>query len=465
MTATKLTCTLAIASMVASAALGQAVPTTSLQQPEAFGQTGAVAAVPTPGILQPGQTAAAPAVAPLSDLLQPDPFFAPPKYASYYDETLGDETSDAVAEAHDGSDSDYGDECCDDGCGWDCGGWIQQGITFNGYDPQDGFNGPVVMNDQANEYQMNQLWLYTERLVDNGGCGWDYGGRVDVVYGTDARFMVMEDGLEENWGQDGFYQLALLRFYGDIAYDDWTLRAGRWDVPVGYEPYEGTESFFYSRSYNFLAQPGTMLAMMLTRHLNDQLSVSAGMHRGTDQFDDTDGKNALDFVGGGSWESCDGETWLDAYVIAEEKGIGNDTLHYSVYGGTMLSERLEYVCEWYYGHTDDVLGQGEWYGLNNHLMREINDCWSYGTRFEWFRDDDGFRIFGVGTGNAAEGPFVGDFFEVTFAVNYTPTENFALRPEVRWDWYDADFGGGPQPFDDGTRSNQFIASLDAIWTF
>ena len=129
------TCTLAIASMVGSAALGQAVPTSGLQQPEAFAQPGAVATVATPGILQPDQTAPAPAVAPLSDLLQPDPFFVPPKYASYYDEALSDETSDAVADAHGDSDCDHEEECCDDGCGWACGGWIQQGITFNGYDP------------------------------------------------------------------------------------------------------------------------------------------------------------------------------------------------------------------------------------------------------------------------------------------------------------------------------------------
>jgi hypothetical protein len=54
---------------------------------------------------------------------------------------------------------------------------------------------------------------------------------------------------------------------------------------------------------------------------------------------------------------------------------------------------------------------------------------------------------------------------VTFAVNYTPAENFAIRPEVRWDWYDPDAGGGPQPFDDGTRSNQFIASIDVIYAW
>jgi hypothetical protein len=132
--------------------------------------------------------------------------------------------------------------------------------------------------------------------------------------------------------------------------------------------------------------------------------------------------------------------------------------------GTMLTECWEYVCEWYYGQSDDATAQAEWYGLNQHLMREVNDCWSYGMRFEWFRDDDGFRVIGPDPRNSAVGPFVGDFYELTFAVNYTPRDNFALRPEVRWDWYKSD-DGGPEPFDDGTRSNQFIASIDAIWTF
>ena len=98
-------------------------------------------------------------------------------------------------------------------------------------------------------------------------------------------------------------------------------------------------------------------------------------------------------------------------------------------------------------------------------MKEINECWSYGFRFEWFRDDDGFIITGFPRGNSAQGPFDGNFYEATFAVNYQPCENFVLRPECRWDWYDASVLGGPQPFDDGTRSNQFIVSLDAIWAF
>jgi hypothetical protein len=322
-----------------------------------------------------------------------------------------------------------------------------------------------VTNDRANEYQMNQLWLYLHREADTGGYGWDYGGYVGVVYGTDAEFFQMHDGLEERWGQNArFYQLAIPFFYLDVAYNDWTLTAGRFSAPVGFEPIAAVENFFYSRSYNWFAQPNTLFGMMLTRQMTDTLSLSAGIHRGSDQFDDTDGKNALNFVGGGSWVSLDERSWLDVYVIAEEKGPRDSTLHYSVVGGTPLTSTWDWAIEWYYGETR-VDGPAQWYGINQHFTRELNDCWSYGFRFEWFRDDDGFAIFGFRDGNTAEGPFVGNFYELTFALNYTPRENFALRPEIRWDWYSADRPGGPLPFNDGTRSRQFLFSLDMIYTF
>jgi hypothetical protein len=423
--------------------------------------------------------------APSPTVVQPN-LVAPPKskFASYYDEPVAagieeeeegyrpgdyghDDEEDDEEEEEDDDYFDDEDECDDANtvCGFELGGWIEQGFTFNGYDPRDGRNGTVVLNDFANQWQMNQLWLYANRDVDNGGCGWDWGGRFDVLFGTDAELFQMQDGLEESWDQNGQYQVALLRFYYDIAYNDWTLRAGKWDSLVGYEPYDATESFFYSRSYNFYAQPGSLLGLLLTRHLSEQFWVSAGLHRGDNQFDDTDGKNAVDFIGGFSWRSVDEETWLDAYLQAEEQGIGNDTLHYSLVGGTMLTESWEYVGEWYWGQTDEFAVQAQWYGFNQHLMKEINDRWSYGFRFEWFRDDDGFIITGFPRGNSAQGPFDGNFYEATFAVNYTPCENFALRPECRWDWYDSSVVGGPQPFDDGTRSNQFIVSLDAVWAF
>ncbi len=453
----------AVTSVASSAAFGQSG---GLQQPESFNPVATESSVAL-AVQQPAAYAVEPAITAADVTLQ-----QPESFASYrYDEP--DKAADSVAEEYTGHDrmggngSDYSDSCDEPNCicGFDFGGWIEQGVTFNSHSPSDRYNGPVGLNDRSNDYQMNQFWLYAEREVDNGGCGWDWGARADAVYGTDTYFFQMNDGLEASWGQDEtFYQVALLRFYVDVAYDDWTLRTGRFDCPVGYEAYEATESFFYSRSYNFMAQPGSMLASVLTRHLNDNWSVSGGMQRGTDQFDDTDGKNALDGVGGVSYLSDDEASFFDAYLIAQEVGPGpNKQYHYSVVGGTPINCNWDYVTEWYWGNSRGE-DEGEWYGLQNQFIRTINDCWSYGFRAEWFRDDDGIRVFGQRPGNPAVGPFNGDFYELTFAVNYTPCENFALRPELRWDWYDAS-NGGPQPFADGTRDNQFLASIDAIYAF
>ena len=100
----------------------------------------------------------------------------------------------------------------------------------------DRFNGPVTFNDRNLEGQLNQLWLYLERQIDPDACNVDIGGRIDVMYGTDAMFIQASDGLEEHWNQtDRFYQAALPQFYIDGGWDGWTVRAGRFFTPLGYE--------------------------------------------------------------------------------------------------------------------------------------------------------------------------------------------------------------------------------------
>ena len=61
-------------------------------------------------------------------------------------------------------------------------------MTFNSLSPTNRWNGPVFTNDRSNEYEMNQLWLGWERAVKTDGCGWDIGGRIDLMYGSDWRY-------------------------------------------------------------------------------------------------------------------------------------------------------------------------------------------------------------------------------------------------------------------------------------
>ena len=64
--------------------------------------------------------------------------------------------------------------------GINVGGWIEQGITYDAWNPVDRFNGPMCINDRSGEYQLNQAWLYFVRPTKTDGCGFDIGGRIDA---------------------------------------------------------------------------------------------------------------------------------------------------------------------------------------------------------------------------------------------------------------------------------------------
>ena len=84
-------------------------------------------------------------------------------------------------------------------------------------------------------------------------------------------------------------------------------------------------------------------------------------------------------------------------------------------------------------------------------------------RFEWFRDEDGTRVGLNRPSNPNNVPFVGNFYSLSAGVNWTPTNNLTVRPEIRADWFD---GSQPvQPFDDGTDSSQLMLGIDAILKF
>jgi hypothetical protein len=78
-------------------------------------------------------------------------------------------------------------------------------------------------------------------------------------------------------------------------------------------------------------------------------------------------------------------------------------------------------------------------------------------RSEWFDDINGAAVMPT--------PGPGVYHDITLGLNYKPRERLIIRPEIRWDWYEADTGVGPGPFGNGTRRSQFMAAVDAIVTF
>ena len=369
-------------------------------------------------------------------------------------------------------------------------GWLEQGISFNGDSPKDRFNGPVACNDLNNEYQMNQFWLSLERPVNTGGCGFDIGGRVDTLFGTDWRFGI-NNGLENkiNGFHGQTYGTVIPQAYLEVGYNDLTVKAGHMAAILDYEVVPSPANPFYSHSYSYgYCVPQLVTGVLADYKLTDQFSVQAGFHRGWSQFEDNNDK--IDFMGGFRWhDPCAGTTI--AYAVSngpQDPVVPTDTVGqrnrfvYSLVVQQDLCDDLKYVFVHDFGTEQGASvvtpgAQATWYGINQYLLYTINKRWSANLRAEWLCDKDGARVAGPGNIDGVRAwagrGFAGDFYEVTVGLNWRPHPNFVFRPELRYDWYSGAPGYyGPlatptrgMPFGDGLRTDQFVAACDLIFTF
>jgi hypothetical protein len=62
--------------------------------------------------------------------------------------------------------------------------------------------------------------------------------------------------------------------------------------------------------------------------------------------------------------------------------------------------------------------------------------------------------------------FQGNFWQATWGLNWKPTNNWIIRPEMRYDWYTPDKANGNLPFGSNfDKYGQLYGGCDAIWQF
>jgi hypothetical protein len=369
-------------------------------------------------------------------------------------------------------------------------GWISGGIMANWDDPASRFNGPVTFADR-DDGQLNQMYLIMERTLDTEGGCWDLGGRVDLLYGSDYRFTLARgldahDDFTARWNSDDrFYGLAMPQAYVQLGNGTWDAKLGHFYTIIGYEGVTAPDNFFYTHPYTHqYGEPFTHTGALVTYNVNQQLALLGGVTTGWDNFEDV--YNDMSFLGGVTMTASDGNSKL-AYAFHfgdEEQTFGtvvpnDDRWIQSIVYSRTLTDRLAYVGQSDWGYQENAFGSGEraeWYSVNQYLFHKINCCWTQGVRFEWFRDDDGFRVapagdypnLGFSNKPGAAGGFEGNFYELAYGLNYKPTwnSNLIVRPEVRFDWYDGrDNALGNQPYDDGSDDSQVLTGFDVIYLY
>ncbi len=342
------------------------------------------------------------------------------------------------------------------------GGWISGGATINGHGNRTGTgNAPLGFNNVADGLVLNQLWAYAVKEADTGGCGTDWGFRVDYVFGADGPDTQAfgDEGFDFGWNSSRDYGSAIPQLYFELAYNDLSVKLGHFYTNVGYEVVQATGNFFYSHSYTqYYGEPFTHTGVLASYQYTDQTELLGGWTMGWDSgFDNFN--DASTFLGGIAY-TVNNYTTLTWAVVAGDFGDGTPNNNGDIYMNSIvldiqLTDRLEYVLQHDLGINDGLgAGDNEWYGVNQYLFYTINDCWALGGRVEWFRDDDGARIGVNGAG-------AGNYYGATAGVNWSPRANLRVRPEVRWDWFD----GMGLPFDNGTRDEMFTFGIDAVFTF
>jgi len=341
------------------------------------------------------------------------------------------------------------------------GGWVSMGGTYSTDNPDNHNNLPITFNDRSGDFQLNQLNLFLQRALDLESSAWNFGGRMDVMFGTDSRF-TQATGLDNKLISENnlrFYDLAIPQAYLEIFAplgNGVTAKIGHFYTIIGQEVVMAPNNFFYSHSYTMqYAEPFTHTGVLLSYSLNNNFTLNAGSVNGWDNFD----KNLAtwNFLAGLSWtndEASDAVSWSVISGDVNDATSKNRTM-YSLVVSHSFTNQLHYVFQHDFGFQQQATAVGKdayWYGLNQYMFYDLTNTVSAGIRGEWFRDNNGTRLT-IGT--------PGNYFELTAGVNWKPKEWFTLRPEVRYDWADSTVN----TYDNQTKNHQLEFAMDVVLEF
>jgi hypothetical protein len=363
--------------------------------------------------------------------------------------------------------------------------WIDAGITANPSAPDDNQNFGRLFDDRSNEPVVNQITLNLERALAPQPGELDWGFKLQLLFGTDARF-IHSLGLLDHAMGTSIYQPDIPEAYFSlhfpvISQGGLDLKLGKFATPVGFETIDPRSNPFYSHSYIFnFGVPFNHTGALFTLHATSWLDLLGGIDRGVNTSLD-DNNDALGFIAGFGLNLHDGKVLLNAAThIGPETPDNNHDLRYlsDIYVTWKITDKLTSVTELNYARDDGADADG--FGVAQYLTYAINDKVSAKIRGEVWRDDDGFYVASFADphdpvrslgGQAVIDPrTVGGgrttYGAITIGLDLKPAvpkpfSGLTIRPEIRYDRSLND----TRPFNDSNDRDQFTFGVDCLLTF
>jgi hypothetical protein len=306
------------------------------------------------------------------------------------------------------------------------GGWTEVNYTDNNVPLSQSFDDLLSFDDLPDRVNLGQQWFYVGRTLS--GDGFDIGGRIDAMYGTDAQktqsFGNPGAGVrgfghyDASWDH-GYYGFAMPQSYVEVGYNNASVKVGHFFTPLGYEVIPVTGNFFRTHSYTmFNSEPFTHTGALGQAVFGD-LTLYGGWSLGWDSgYDQLNSGN--NFIGGFAYAINDDVTftYLSTYGNFGWRDGGDDNSYsHAMVLVANLTDNLQYIAQSDMIDTSNPgVSEFDTIGLNQYLLYWLTDSIGTGGRVEWWKAD------GV------------SFYEVTGGFNFKVLENVNIRPEMRHDW-------------------------------
>jgi hypothetical protein len=378
---------------------------------------------------------------------------------------------------------------------------IEAGIMGNPSGPSDGLNFGHLFTDHANQVQLNQVLLTANKPLDPKNSDFQWGFKVQFMYGSDARYTQFLGELNRvvpnERNQFDVVEANLLAHLPYLTEGGIDLKVGQYPTPLGYETIDPSTNPFYSHSYIFqFGLPFKHTGALAVTHVNGTLDIYSGVDTGTNTTFGPLGENngAIGGVGGFNLTFLDGNLTILALThFGPEQAtralapIGfNANGQWRFYNDVLItykpSDVLTLVTE--ANLIRDGFGVANkpvnGFGIAQYASYALSDTLALNGRAEFWRDDNNFFVasFPSNSGPIAlqQGfpvPFLhtapgtnSTYGSLTLGVTWkpevpAPITGLLIRPEIRWDHAFTN----NKPFNAQTNNNAFTIGMDAVITF
>ncbi len=318
----------------------------------------------------------------------------------------------------------------------DASGIAVTGYVDAAYEYQSGaglFSSGVpdrVFDARSNSFALHQAALTIAKQPKEG-----WGAVVNLTAGQDAEVI-------KSYPITGGSNFDLTQAFVQYATGPLTVVLGKYVTLAGAEVIAPNGDTNFSRSILFgYAIPFTHTGLRATYALSDQLSLVLGVNNGWDQVSDANKQKTLEY--GLTYTPLKTVTLVvDGYAGKEPLGFANNVptaaqgqrFLVDVVATWSATDKLTLVLNYDNGQQKDdtagaAIGTYKWDGLAGYANYQFTSQWSVSVRGEYFDDKNGYRTGVVDPVSGAGQKWK----EATVTFGYSPTANFELRLEGRYD--------------------------------